>query len=197
VFTGIIEETGTVVEPGTRLRIRAGEVADGAAAGDSVAVSGVCLTVVTIEAVPGGGAVLGFDLSDETLARTTLGGLAAGDRVNLERPVTPGDRLGGHIVQGHVDGVGTVASVSDVQVGRELMVRVPDDLRRFVAEKGSIAVDGVSLTVTGVANGSFGIALIPFTLAATSLGERVPGDPVNLEVDIVARYVARLRESEE
>jgi riboflavin synthase len=196
VFTGIVEETGTVVEPGARLRVRGAAVATGAAPGDSVAVSGVCLTVVTIDPPTDedGGAMLAFDLSDETLARTTLGEVSAGDRVNLERPVVAGGALGGHLVQGHVDGVGIVDALEDVRVGRELRITMPPHLHPFVAEKGSITVDGVSLTVTGIQDGTFGVALIPFTLEVTSLGDRTPGDRVNLEVDIVARYIARLLE---
>jgi riboflavin synthase len=197
MFTGIVEETGTVVEPGSRLRVLGRRVVGRSAPGDSVAVSGVCLTVVSVERAPDGdgAAVLAFDLSDETLARTTLGATAAGDRVNLERPVVAGGELGGHLVQGHVDGVGVIESVDDVRVGRELRISVPADLRAFVAEKGSITVEGVSLTVTGIDDdGTFGVALIPFTLEATSLRDRKPGDRVNLEVDVVARYIARLLE---
>jgi riboflavin synthase len=198
VFTGIVEETGTVIEPGARLRVRASSVASDAAPGDSIAVSGVCLTVVTDEDAAHEGAerqgVLAFDLSDETLARTTLGGLSSGDRVNLERPVVAGGALGGHLVQGHVDGVGVIDAAEDALVGREVRITAPPDLRRFVAEKGSITVDGVSLTVTGIEDGTFGVALIPFTLEVTTLGERAPGDRVNLEVDVVARYIGRLLE---
>jgi riboflavin synthase len=191
VFTGIVEETSTVVQAGTRMRVRVNLVAGDADVGASIAVSGVCLTVVEREEAEAG-VVVGFDLADETLARTSLGRLRAGDRVNLERPLAAGARLGGHLVQGHVDGVGVVTDVRTVQTGREVEVRLPGDLARFVAEKGSVAVDGVSLTVTGVAGPTFGVALIPFTLEATTLGERVPGDEVNVEVDVVARYLERL-----
>jgi riboflavin synthase len=139
--------------------------------------------------------VLAFDLSSETLSRTSLGGLSPGAPVNLERPLTLLSRLGGHLVQGHVDGVGEVVEVREVPPGREVTIRVPDRLRRYVVEKGSIAVDGVSLTVTGVEDRAFGVALVPFTLAATTLGSVRAGDRVNLEVDVVARYVEGLVEA--
>jgi riboflavin synthase len=195
VFTGIVEELGTVARPGRRLLIRARTVATDAAPGASLAVSGACLTVVERVPGPDGSATLAFDLSDETLARTSLGDRQRGDRVNLERPTPPAGRLGGHLVQGHVDGVGVIRTVVDADVGRTVRVEVPPPLARYVAEKGSITVDGVSLTVTGVANGdrpTFGVALIPFTLEATTLGTVTPGDRVNLEVDVIARYVERL-----
>ena len=149
-----------------------------------MAVNGVCLTVAHRE-----GDVLGFDLSEETVARSSLGRLAEGDRVNLERPVTLLARLGGHLVQGHVDGVGEVDSVDGDPSGSRMSVTLPDDLGKYVVEKGSIAVDGVSLTVTDVADGRFGVALVPFTLQATTLGSARAGDLVNLEADIVAKYV--------
>ena len=193
MFTGIVEETGSVIEAGGRMRVAARTVAGDAVIGASIAVSGVCLTVVGSEPGPGeGDATLGFDLSDETLARTSLGRLRPGDRVNLERPVQAMGRLGGHLVQGHVDGVGVIREVRHVETGREMTVVAPGGTIRYVAEKGSVTVDGVSLTVTGVAEDAFGVALIPFTLEATTLGERVPGDEVNLEVDVIARYVERL-----
>jgi riboflavin synthase len=184
MFTGIIEELGMVRRPGSRLEITASKVSIDSEPGASVAVNGVCLTVTHRR-----GDVLGFDLSEETVARSSLGRLAEGDRVNLERPVTLLTRLGGHLVQGHVDGVGEVASVEGDPLGSRMRVRVPDDLRRFVVEKGSIAVDGVSLTVTDVADSSFGMALVPFTLQATTLGAARVGDLVNLEADVVAKYV--------
>jgi riboflavin synthase len=204
MFTGIIEETGTVVQAGARLQVRARIAAEGSDVAASVAVNGVCLTVVEATSEPVNGAdatggpapvVLGFDLADETLARTSLGRLRPGDRVNLERPVLAEGRLGGHLVQGHVDGVGAVAAVRDVRTGREMRIRLPDTLRRYVAEKGSVTIDGVSLTVAGVDGDGFDVALIPYTLAATTLGERGIGDEVNLEVDVIARYVDRLLEA--
>ena len=205
MFTGIVEEAGTVVEAGARLRVRARVAAEGSDVAASVAVNGVCLTVVEVAPPaphPGSsdlagdppGVVLGFDLADETLARTSLGRLRPGDRVNLERPVPAEGRLGGHLVQGHVDGVGTIVEVRDVRTGREMRIRLPGPLARYVAEKGSITVDGVSLTVAGVGEDAFDVALIPYTLEATTLGERRAGDEVNLEVDVIARYVDRLLE---
>jgi riboflavin synthase len=194
VFTGIVEEMGTVLEAvdgGRRLAVRARSSADGSAPGASLAVSGVCLTVVTAEEEPGG-AVLGFDLSPETVARSTLGGLRPGDQVNLERPVTASGRLGGHLVQGHVDGVGTVGSIEEVDVGREVWIDLPVGLERYVVEKGSVTVEGVSLTATAVQGGGFGVALVPHTLAVTTLGSLEPGAGVNVEVDVIARYVERL-----
>jgi riboflavin synthase len=183
-----------VVEAGGRMRVLARAVAPDSGVGASLAVSGVCLTVVDRQpsGPPDPGGVLAFDLSDETLARTSLGRLRPGDRVNLERPVSADGRLGGHLVQGHVDGVGTVRDVLEVGTGRAMTIVVPASLRRYVAEKGSITIDGVSLTVTGLDDDAFGVALIPFTLEATTLGERAAGDEVNLEVDVIARYVERL-----
>jgi riboflavin synthase len=184
MFTGIIEEMGTVGRPGRRLEVAAAKVSADSEPGASVAVSGVCLTVVERD-----GEVLRFDLSQETLERSSLGGLEEGDRVNLERPVTLLTRLGGHLVQGHVDGVGEVASIDRAPSGSRMIVKLPDDLRSYVVEKGSIAVDGVSLTVTDVEDERFGVALVPFTLQATTLGSARVGDPVNLEADIVAKYI--------
>jgi riboflavin synthase len=198
MFTGIVEETGTVLDAGRRLRVRVRRIAPDSGIGASIAVDGVCLTVVdrcpkgSPEGPDGSDVVLAFDLSDETLSRTSLGRSRPGDRVNLERPVAPEGRLGGHLVQGHVDGVGRIREVRRVRTGRELSVGIPVALGRYIAEKGSITVDGVSLTVTRVDDDAFGVALIPFTLEATTLGEREPGDEVNLEVDVVARYVERL-----
>jgi riboflavin synthase len=194
MFTGIVEGTGRVVTlavapggAGARLEVEAPWPAGALAAGDSVAVDGCCLTVAAT--TPGGFAA---DLVAETLRRTALGRLAAGDRVNLERPLALGGRLGGHLVQGHVDGVGRVLERRPVGEGEEVRVELPEALARYVVEKGSIAVDGVSLTVAGVGEGWFAVALVPHTLATTTLGQRGPGDPVHLEVDVVAKYVERL-----
>jgi riboflavin synthase len=194
MFTGIVEGTGTVVTlaharsgGAARLEVDAPWLAGELAVGDSVAVDGCCLTVVA--PTPGGFAA---DLVAETLRRTALGRLAAGARVNLERPLALGGRLGGHLVQGHVDGVGRVLALRAVGEGSEVRVELPEELARYVVEKGSIAVDGVSLTVAAVGQGWFDVALVPHTLAATTLGERGPGDPVHLEVDVVAKYVERL-----
>jgi riboflavin synthase len=194
MFTGIVEERGRVARvAGSALTVEATTVGDDAEVGASIAVSGVCLTVVANERRGGGRlGLLSFDLAQETLARTTLEALRPGDGVNLERPVTLLTRLGGHLVQGHVDGVGEVREVRPVREGRELTFGLPDGTARYVVEKGSIAVDGVSLTVTGAGDDWFGVALIPHTLEATTLGGLAPGDRVNLEVDLMAKYVERL-----
>ena len=196
MYTGIVEERGTVRRAGPRLEVACRTVGRDSPPGASVAVNGVCLTVVDRREEEGSGpVVLAFDLSSETLSRTSRGGLSPGAPVTLERPLTLLSRLGGHLVQGHVDGVGEVVEVREVPPGREVTIRVPDRLRRYVVEKGSIAVDGVSLTVTGVEDRAFGVALVPFTLAATTLGSVRAGDRVNLEVDVVARYVEGLVEA--
>jgi riboflavin synthase len=193
VFTGIIEELGEVVALEPRgdsavLAVRASTVAPH---GASVAVNGVCLTVVGTA----GGGELHFDVMAETLKRSVIGALRAGERVNLERAVRADGRLDGHIVQGHVDGTGVVVSRTPGDAGQQWKLfrfGMPPELARYVAEKGSIAVDGVSLTVTAVGDDWFEVGLIPETLRATTLGTKQPGDPVNLEVDVLAKYVARL-----
>jgi riboflavin synthase len=183
VFTGLVEERGRVAgRDGSHLRVTADLVLEDAKTGDSVAVNGCCLTVVGL--APG---QLAFDVVDETLARTTLGDLAAGDPVNLERPVRPSDRLGGHIVQGHVDAVGEVVTAAP-----DLHVRTDPALLRYVVEKGSIAVDGISLTVVEARADGFTVAVIPHTAEVTTLGTRRPGDRVNLEVDVMAKYAEKL-----
>jgi len=197
VFTGIVEEVGTVVArvdqaDAARLRIRAARVLEDVALGDSISVSGVCLTVTDVE-----DGVWGTDVMAETLRRSSLGKAEAGGRVNLERAVTAHTRLGGHMVQGHVDGVGTVLSRTPSEHWEVVRVELPRELARYVVEKGSIAVDGVSLTVSAVSAVDdpapwFEVSLIPTTLRDTTLGERTPGDPVNLEVDVIAKYVERL-----
>jgi riboflavin synthase len=191
MFTGIVEELGTVRATGARLEVFARKVVADAEPGASMAVNGVCLTVVG-RANQDGGAVLSFDLSPETLARSSLDRLSLGDEVNLERPVTLLTRLGGHLVQGHVDGIGEVTAIEETTPGRLLTVIAPEPLRRYLVEKGSVAMDGVSLTVTGVSDGRFGVALIPYTVEATTLGRLGVGDPVNLEVDVMAKYVEGL-----
>jgi riboflavin synthase len=185
MFTGIVEELGTVVSrEGSRLRIGAKTVLDDVELGASIAVNGTCLTVVGWSVDEGWWEA---DVVDETYARTALGGLAEGHPVNLERPVRLSDRLGGHLVQGHVDGVGEImASAPD------LRVRCDRPLLRYVVEKGSITVDGISLTVAAVHDDGFGVAVIPHTMEVTTLGHKGPGDPVNLEVDVTAKYVERL-----
>ena len=189
MFTGIVEERGTVLETGAfRLVVGCHTVVSDSEIGASVAVNGVCLTVIAR-----GLEDLSFDLSEETLARSTLGRLGRGDPVNLERPVTLSARLGGHLVQGHVDGVGEVSGIErDDQGGAVLTTRVPERLLRYAVEKGSISVDGVSLTIAELAGDGMRVALIPHTLAVTTLGTLVPGDLVNLEMDVIAKYVERL-----
>jgi riboflavin synthase len=175
-----------------RLVVGCHTVATDAEIGASVAVNGVCLTVVERD-----GEALAFDVADETLSRSSLGRLAEGDPVNLERPVTLMTRLGGHLVQGHVDGVGTVESVDRDETGARLSVRIPSELSRYVAEKGSISVDGVSLTVAAVDGDRLTVALIPHTLDVTTFGSARPGDPVNVEVDVIAKYLEALVERRE
>ena len=195
MFTGIVEERGVVVESGSRLRVACSTVSVDSGPGASLAVNGVCLTVID-RSPNGNGMTLMFDLSPETATRSSLGSLSPGDPVNLERPVTLLSRLGGHLVQGHVDGLGRVTAINDAAPGKIMEIELPKELARYVVEKGSIAVDGVSLTVTTTTNGTFGVALIPYTLEATTLGRARPGDPVNLEVDVLSKYVEGLmRES--
>jgi riboflavin synthase len=191
MFTGIIEERGAVrALEGGRLSIACRVVVDDSPIGASVAVNGTCLTVVERDDNH-----LAFDLSDETVARTSLRRLVPGHAVNLERPVSLAARLGGHIVQGHVDGVGTLIAIEPgADGGAMLRIGVPADLLRYAVHKGSITVDGVSLTVAALHDDGVSIALIPHTLAMTSLGTAVVGDPVNLEMDMIAKYVERLME---
>jgi riboflavin synthase len=194
MFTGIVEEVGRVVrtisaDQGVRIEIDGPLVSNGLRVGDSVAVNGVCLTVVTT--TPSGFA---SDVVKETLDRTNLGGLHPDSPVDLERSMAASGRFDGHIVQGHVDGVGRVSHVSPEGDGVRMAIVIPSSLERFVVEKGSITVDGVSLTVAGLVQGGFEVALIPHTLAVTVLGIRTPGDRVNLEVDVIAKYVERLLE---
>jgi len=192
MFTGLVREVGRVVfvaggEAGIRLEVEAPATAASARVGDSVAVGGVCLTVVAVD-----GGRLAFDAVPETLSRTSLGHLEAGGAVNLEPALRVGDALGGHFVQGHVDGVGTVRSVVVEGSGRRVWVDAPAALLRYVVEKGSITVEGASLTVAGIDEHGFAVALIPHTLEVTTFGSLAPGDPVNLEVDVLAKYVERL-----
>ena len=183
MFTGIVEELGTVASlEGARLRLSATRVLSDVEMGASIAVNGCCLTVVAW-----GGDWWEADVSDETFARTSLGSLAPGDPVNLERPVRLADRLGGHLVQGHVDAVGEV-----VHAVPDLRVRAPGQLMKYLVEKGSVTVDGVSLTVVDVLEDGFTVAVIPHTAEVTTLGRRAAGDPVNLEVDVMAKYAERL-----
>jgi riboflavin synthase len=207
VFTGIVEEVGTLVVRESRsdsavLRIQAKRVLEGVALGDSIAVNGVCLTVTDVQ--PDG--VWSTDVMAETLRRSSLGTAGAGDPVNLERAVTPHTRLGGHLMQGHVDGVGSIVARTPGEHWEVVRIALPPALARYVVEKGSIAVDGVSRTVSAVSDVGVGgagadtaipgpwfeVSLIPTTLRETTLGARAPGDPVNLEVDVIAKYVERL-----
>ncbi|MEV8290682.1 MULTISPECIES: riboflavin synthase [Streptomyces] len=195
MFTGIVEELGevTAVEnlgDSSRFRLRGPAVTEDAKHGDSIAVNGVCLTVVDLAE-----GEFTADVMAETLKRSSLGALVPGSRVNLERPMAVGDRLGGHIVQGHVDGTGTVVEREASENWEIVKISLPADLTRYVVEKGSITVDGVSLTVVDAGPDYFTISLIPTTLALTTLGIKQPGDPVNLEVDVIAKYVERLMAS--
>ena len=193
MFTGIVQCVGSI----TRLDRVGGDVRlvlacpgfelDDVALGDSIAVSGVCLTVIEL-----GTESLAFDVSNETLARTTLGQRARGDRVNLEKSLRLGDRLGGHVVTGHVDGIGRVAAIADDGRAQRWRFTIPHGLAKYVAEKGSVCVDGVSLTVNAVGTDWFNVALIPHTIAVTTFANRHAGDVVNIEVDVIARYVERL-----
>ena len=194
MFTGIVQAVGRIEERighpsgDVSLVIDTGAVpADGVAVGDSICVSGVCLTAV--EVTPAG---FRTDVSAESLARTTLRDVRAGSRVNLETALTPDSRLGGHLVSGHVDGIGEVLSRWDDARSVRLAFRVPEALARYIAEKGSVCVDGTSLTVNGVDGATFDVNIVPHTLTATTLGELGPGSAVNIEVDQIARYVERL-----
>jgi riboflavin synthase len=203
VFTGIVEEVGTLVvredqDDAARLTIGARTVLEGISLGDSISVGGVCLTVTGVEdAGAEAGGRWTTDVMAETLRRSSLAAARTGDRVNLERAVTAHTRLGGHLVQGHVDGVGTVSSRAASEHWEVVRIALPPDLARYVVGKGSIAVDGVSLTVSAVSDVDepapwFEVSLIPTTLRETTLGGAAPGDPVNLEVDVIAKYVERL-----
>jgi riboflavin synthase len=192
MFTGIVEELGEVVAlehegDAARLTVRGPLVVSDAVHGASIAVNGVCLTVVDVK-----DDAFTVDVMKETLDRSSLTALAAGSPVNLERPVRPSDRLGGHIVQGHVDGVGRIISREPGERWEVVTVGLPADLARYVVDKGSITVDGISLTVVEARADAFTVALIPTTLELTTLGRKQPGDAVNLEVDVVAKYVERL-----
>jgi riboflavin synthase len=187
VFTGIVEEMGTLVatenaDQGRRLVFSAATVTEGARIGDSISVNGCCLTVVDL-----GPGWWSADAVPETLGRTNLGQLRPGDPVNLERAAALGDRLGGHLVQGHVDAVGTIVAPAPA-----LEVHLAGELSAYLVEKGSVTVDGISLTVVSVTRDGFSVAIIPHTLQVTTLGRKSVGDPVNIEVDVIAKYAARL-----
>jgi riboflavin synthase len=192
MFTGIIEETGTVraittQSAGTALCIAADKVTEGTVVGDSIAVNGVCLTVTSLS-----GKQFTADVMPETVRRTSLAQLRPGARVNLERAMTPSGRLGGHIVSGHVDACGRVASIVRDGIANRVTVELDPSLLKYIAEKGSVTLDGVSLTVVAVDSRSFAVSLIPQTRAVTTLGELKPGSPINVEVDVLARYTERL-----
>ena len=188
MFTGIVEETGAVAMPGARMKVQCSRVLEDAFVGSSIAVNGVCLTAVQLD--PDGFVV---DLSPETLARTNLGDLGAGAVVNLERPVAVGDRLSGHIVQGHVDGTGEFLAIDELADGNWwLRIGVPPELLRYMILKGSITIDGISLTIAGLDQGILLAAIIPHTYRHTNLHARQRGNRVNLEVDMIAKYVEKL-----
>lgn len=188
MFTGIIEELGTVRSAGTRLVIECRTVLADAAPGSSIAVNGACLTALDLTADS-----FAADLAPETLARTNLGGLAPGSRVNLERPVTVATRLSGHIVQGHVDGTAEIVSLEALRDGNWwLKVRVPAELERYLVHKGSIAIDGASLTIASLEDGVVSVTIIPHTYAMTTLGHAKPGSRLNIEVDVLAKHVEKL-----
>jgi riboflavin synthase len=191
MFTGIVESVGTIVELGVRgtgrLIVGTSLPVERLPLGASIAVDGVCLTVVERSA-----GRFAADLGPETLARTTLGGRQVGDRVHLERPLAVGDALGGHMVAGHVDGVGTIVRSEARGDAREVEIAAPAELSRYLVSKGSIAVDGVSLTINQVSGDRFGVTLVPHTLAVTLLGQRPVGGPCNLEADLIAKHVDRL-----
>ena len=184
MFTGIVEELGKVAERnGSRLRIEANLVLQGSGLGASIAVNGCCLTVVATD----GSSYWDADVSDETYSRTNLGALHTGDPVNLERPMALGDRLGGHMVLGHVDAVGHVVALAP-----DLVVRIPREYMHLIVEKGSVTVDGISLTAFNLTKDTFSVAVIPHTTAVTTLGVRKPGDAVNIEMDVLAKHVEKL-----
>lgn len=192
MFTGIVRELGRVesaedTSDGRALVVRAGETAARTGVGDSVSVSGCCLTATAV-----GGGRLTFHAVPETLSRTTLGALRAGDRVNVEPALRAGETLGGHYVQGHVDAVGRVQSVEAEGEGLRVFVEAPPEVLRYCVEKGSVTVDGVSLTVAELADDAFAVALVPHTIAVTTLSDLRPGQPVNIEADVLAKYVERL-----
>ena len=199
VFTGIVEELGQVVAleelgDSARLTVRGPLVTAGAAAGDSIAINGVCLTVTGVGRAGHNSAdgTFSADVMGETLGRSSLGALGPGSAVNLERPMTLGGRLGGHLVQGHVDGTGAITDRRAGDTWDVVRISIPPPLARYVVEKGSIAVDGISLTISALGGDWIEVSLIPETLARTTLGRKQPGDVVNLEVDMIAKYVERL-----
>ena len=192
MFTGIIEELGTVITAGTRLRVQCSTVLSDLSIGASIAVNGVCLTAVEVTK-DGFSAGFASDLAPETLSRSNLGDLAAGRRVNLERPVTPATRLSGHIVQGHVDATGEVIAIDSLRDGNWwLRIRVPESLDRYLVEKGSITLDGISLTIAKIEGSVVSVTIIPHTFANTTIGQARAGTRLNIEVDVLAKHVEKL-----
>ena len=191
MFTGIVEELGEVVKTGeSSLSIRGPIVTSDASLGDSISVNGCCLTVVMVE-----GDVFTADVMAETYRRTVIGELEVGDKVNLERAATLTTRLGGHLVQGHVDGVGRIVKREKAAEWEEVTFRLPEGLAKYVVEKGSITIDGTSLTVAAIEGDEFSVGLIPATLEATTLGRKQPGDPVHFEADVIAKHTEKLLEA--
>lgn len=186
MFTGIVETIGTAASV-SDARIRVVSDLLGLVVGESISVNGVCLTVTEPEA-----GAFSADISEETARRTSLGALMPGSQVNLERAMRADGRFGGHLVQGHVDGVGNVAELEELEGSSEMWFRIPVELEKYLVSKGSVTVEGVSLTVASLEQGRFSVALIPHTLISTTFGSKLPGDPVNIEVDILAKYVERL-----
>ncbi len=191
MFTGLVEEKGQMIAlrrgaDSARLKIKAGLIIDGIQVGDSIAVNGVCLTVTTFDV-----GSFTADVMAETLAKTNLGALQSGDRVNLERALRLGDRLGGHLVSGHIDGVGTIARLEKLDIATLFTITAPPEVMHYIVTKGSVAVDGTSLTVVDHNDDSFRVSLIPHTAHATILGQKKPGDQVNLEGDMIGKYVER------
>ena len=194
MFTGIISDIGTVAaREGGRFTIRCGYPAETIGLGASIACEGACLTATSVQPA-GNGSVFAVDVSNETLSKTTLGDWECGRRINLERALKAGDELGGHMVSGHVDGVARIVSIRSDGDSQRFLIEAPADLARYIAPKGSVAVDGISLTVNEVDGARFGVNIIPHTLTHTTLGDKKPSDRVNLEVDVFARYVARALE---
>jgi riboflavin synthase len=194
MFTGIITDIGELIErAGGRLTIRSNFAADGVAIGASIACDGACLTATTVTPA-GSGSLFTVDVSNETLSKTTLGDWQPGRSINLERSLRVGEELGGHIVSGHVDGVATITAIRPDGASRRFTVEAPAALARYIAPKGSLALDGISLTVNDVDQNRFGVNLIPHTLTHTTWGAKKPGDRVNLEIDVLARYVLRAME---
>lgn len=189
MFTGIIEEIGTVKETSSnRLRIEAGKVLEGMNAGDSIAINGACLTVTSLS-----NSTFSVDVMPETLRQTNLGGLHYGDQINLERALIAGGRLGGHLVLGHIDDTGEVMTVIPEEDAHIMRISTPPRLMRYIAIKGFIAVDGVSLTIADLDDSYLTVSIVAYTMKRTTLGNRRPGDRVNLETDIIAKYIERLR----